>query len=195
MPWPCGVRMRPYGSIIDNHRVTRAIEPSVQALAGKFFCQGRTIMSLISASVTLAILTGAPVALLAAEASPTHEKITFALSAPTEFSGQWERPAAPFVHPADTRNWVKVHVEAIDEKSGHVHGKLDFYVRSICYDLVDEPFDGTFDGRTLHLSVDYKVCPMMKPLDLRLWQEADGYHAAANWWPLTIKRIGEDSAD
>jgi hypothetical protein len=119
---------------------------------------------------------------------PSTNRVAFALVAPTEFRGEWERPAAPFVNPIETRNWVNVRIDQVIDE-GHVHGTVDFYVRSICYDLVDEPFDGTFDGNVLVLTVEYPVCPLMKPLRVRLWKEADGFHARANWWPIVIKRV------
>jgi hypothetical protein len=146
-------------------------------VSGAIMGFGRTIAVLIAFST---FATSA--------AEPTIDRVAFALVAPTEFQGQWERPAAPFVNPIETRNWVNVRIEKMTD-DGHVHGKVDFYVRSICYDLVDEPFDGTFDGSVLELRVEYSVCPLMKPLRLRLWKEADGFHARANWWPITIQHV------
>lgn len=125
----------------------------------------------------------------AADESEAPVHASFNLTAPTEFRGIWERPAAPFVNPIETRNWVSVRIQAIDANTGTVHGKLDFYVRSVCYDLVDEPFTGTFDGHVLKVSVEYTLCPLMKPLLLQLWKEDDGFHARANWWPIVIKEV------
>ncbi len=140
----------------------------------------------LAAAATLLMALGLPAR--ADEIKPVGP-ISFALTAPTEFQGEWERPATPFVNPIDMRNWVNVRIVSIEGESGRVKGKFDLYVHSLCYDLVDVPFDGAFDGQVLSFSVDYTQCPLMKPLKLRLWKDESGFRARANWWPIAIKKV------
>lgn len=123
-----------------------------------------------------------------------NRTVAFTLTAPIEFRGMWERPFAPFVHPIQTRNWVNVRVERFDPQSGSVEGRFDMYVRSICEDIVDEPFRGTFDGRVLRLSYEYQICPRMKPLALSLWKEQDGFRGRVNRLPVVIHHTVPDQA-
>jgi len=113
----------------------------------------------------------------------------FLIEAPQEFRGVWERPFAPFLNPIQTRNWVNVRIEKQDKVSGEVSGHFDYYVRSLCEDVVDAPFTGTFDGKMLHVEYKYQLCPGMKPLHLRLWKEEAGYRGRVAGWPFVINSV------
>jgi hypothetical protein len=114
--------------------------------------------------------------------------------APVEFRGEWSRPPAPFLHPIYTRNWLNVRIETVSADSQAVQGRFDMYVRSMCEDLVDEPFTGTFDGQVLRFTYEYQHCPGMKPLVVRLWKDDAGFAGRANRLPFRIQRIIEAAA-
>jgi hypothetical protein len=95
----------------------------------------------------------------------------------------------PFLHPAYTRNWANVRIESIDTTNGTVSGHFDVYVRNICYDVVDEPFKATFDGKVLQLRYEYTHCPGMEPLNLTLWKKSDGFHGRTLGLPITIQKV------
>lgn len=116
-------------------------------------------------------------------------RLPFELTAPVEFRGEWSIPAAPFLHPSFTRNWVRVRVEKFDAQTGSVSGRFDVYIRSICDDIVDEPFKGTFDGTVLRFQFEYWHCPLMKPMNVRLWKEEGGFRGSANRRAVVINQV------
>jgi hypothetical protein len=122
-----------------------------------------------------------------APASSPHE--SFNLTAPTEFKGVWNKTFSPFLNPVNMQSWANVRVEAMDASNGSISGHFDVYIRSICYDVVDQPFKGTFDGKTLRLSYEFTQCPGMQPLHLALWKEADGFHGRTLGLPITINKV------
>ncbi len=133
-----------------------------------------------------------PLMSLAAEGDvPSAMHQAFVVQAPVEFQGIWQRPPAPFLHPVETSNWVNVRVEEMDPASGRIAGHFDVYVRSICDDIVDEPFVGTFDGQVLRLQYEYRVCPLMKPLHLAIWKDQGGFRGKVNRREIVIRRVIE----
>ena len=93
--------------------------------------------------------------------SGTHQ--SFSLAAPTEFRGVWHKQISPFRNPVDMQSRANVRVEKMGDSDGSVSGHFDVYVRNLCYDIVDEPFKGTYDGETLRLTYEFTHCPGMKP--------------------------------
>jgi hypothetical protein len=149
----------------------------------------KTLQSLLCCTALL--LINALAAARAADGDPDSESArqAFSLTAPTEFRGVWNKQFQPFLNPVDMQSWANVRVESIDASDGSVSGHFDVYVRSICYDVVDEPFKGTFDGKVLHVIHEFTHCPGMKPLQLTLWKEADGFHGRTMGSPITINKV------